>query len=50
MLFVTSEGLLDVELLKLTHRFVQQDVAFEHFVNEAFESGMNQSTFPVSNL
>jgi hypothetical protein len=25
-------------------------VAFEHFVDQAFETGMNQSSFPVSSL
>jgi hypothetical protein len=25
-------------------------VAFEHFVDQGFESGVNQSSFPVSSL
>jgi hypothetical protein len=25
-------------------------VAFEHLVDEAFEAGVNQSSFPVNNL
>ena len=49
MLFVTGEGLLYVELLKLAERFIQKDVALEHLVDQAFESGVNQSSFPVNN-
>jgi len=50
VLLVTSEGLLDVELLEFAERFIEKDVAFEHFVDQAFESGMDQSSFPVSSL
>src|SRR6185369_3360964 len=49
MLFVTREGLLNIELLKLAERFIQKDVALEHLLDQAFESGMNQSSFPVNN-
>jgi hypothetical protein len=50
VLLVTSEGLLDVELLEFAERFIEKDMAFEHFVDQAFESGMDQSSFPVSSL
>ena len=50
VLLVTGERFLDVELLKLAERFIQQDVAFEHFVDQAFEASVNQSSFPVSSL
>ena len=49
VLFVTGKGFLDVELFKFADRFIEKDVAFEHFVDESFESGMNQSSFPVNN-
>jgi len=49
VLLVTREGLLDVELLKLAESLIQKDVALEHLLDQAFESGMNQSSFPVSN-
>lgn len=49
MLFVAREGFLYVELLKLAERLIQQDVAFEHFVDQGFESSVNQSSFPVNN-
>src|SRR6185369_225794 len=49
MLFVAREGLLYIELLKLAERFIQKDVALEHLVDQAFESGVNQSSFPVNN-
>ena len=50
VLLVAREGLLYVELFKLAHRFVEKDVALQHFVYQVFESRMNQSSFPVSNL
>ena len=50
VLLVFGERLLDVELFEFAERLVQKDVAFEHFVDEAFESGVNQSAFPVNNL
>ena len=50
VLFVTCERLLNVELFEFAERFIQKDVAFEHFVNEAFETVVNQSSFPVSSL
>ena len=50
VLLVTSEGLLDVELLEFAERFVEKDVAFEHFVDQVFETVVNQSSFPVSSL
>ena len=50
VLFVAREGLLDVELLEFAERFIQKDVTFEHFVDQAFEASMNQSSFPVSSL
>jgi len=49
MLFVTREGLLNIELLKLAERFIQKDVALEHLLDQAFKSGVNQSSFPVNN-
>ena len=48
VLFVTGEGLFDVELFEFADRFVEKDVAFKHFVDQSFESGMNQSSFPVN--
>ena len=50
MLFVAREGLLYIELLKLAERFIQKDVALEHFVDQAFETVVNQSSLPVTNL
>jgi len=50
VLLVTRERFLDVEFFEFAERFIQKDVAFEHFVDQAFESGMNQSSFPVSSL
>lgn len=50
VLLVTSERLLDIELLEFAERFIQKDVAFEHFVDQGFETIMNQSSFPVSSL
>jgi hypothetical protein len=50
VLLVTGEGLLDVELLEFAERFIKKDVAFEHFVDEGFETVVNQSSFPVSSL
>jgi hypothetical protein len=50
VLFVAREGLLYIELFELAHRFVQKDVALQHFVYQGFESRMNQSSFPVNNL
>ena len=49
VLFVACERLCDVELFKLRERFVEKDVAFEHFVDQVFESDAQlQSSFPVS--
>lgn len=50
VLLVTGERLLDVELLEFAERFVEKDVAFEHFVDQIFEAVVNQSSFPVSSL
>ena len=50
VLLVTGEGLLDVELFEFAERFVEKDVAFEHFVDQVFETVVNQSSFPVSSL
>ena len=50
VLLVTGERFLDVELLEFAERFIQKDVAFEHFVDQAFEAVMNQSSFPVNSL
>ena len=50
VLLVTGEGLLDVELLEFTERFIKKDMAFEHFVDQVFEAVVNQSSFPVSSL
>ena len=49
VLLVPAEGFFNVELFELAQRLVQKDVAIEHFVDEAFEAGMNQSSFPVNN-
>ena len=50
VLLVTGERLLDVELLEFAERFVEKDVAFEHFVDQIFETVVNQSSFPVRSL
>ena len=50
VLLVTGERLLYIELLEFAERFVEKDVAFEHFVDQVFEAVVNQSSFPVSNL
>ena len=50
VLVVFGECLLDVELFEFAERLIEKDVAFEHFVDEAFESGPHQSSFPVSSL
>ena len=50
VLIVFRKGLLNVELFEFAQCLVEKDVAFEHFVDEAFESGVNQSSFPVNNL
>ena len=50
VLLVAGERFLDVELFEFAERFIQKDVAFEHFVDQAFEASMNQSSFPVSSL
>ena len=49
VLFVTCEGFFDVELFEFGDGLIEKDVAFKHFVDEAFESVVNQSSFPVSN-
>ena len=48
VLLVTREGLLYVELLEFADGLIQEDVAFEHFVDQVFETVVNQSSFPVS--
>ena len=50
VLLVAGECLLDIELLEFADRFVKKDVAFEHFLDQAFETIMNQSSFPVKSL
>ena len=50
MLFMTREGLLYIELLKLAYSLIEEDMAFQHLVNQGFETVVNQSSFPVSNL
>ena len=50
VLLVTGERFLDVELLEFAERFVEKDVAFEHFVDQGFKASMNQSSCPVSSL
>ena len=50
VLLVAREGLLYVELLEFADGLIQEDVAFEHFVYQGFESIVNQSSFPVSSL
>jgi hypothetical protein len=50
VLLVTGERLLYIELLEFAERFVEKNVAFEHFVDQVFEAVVNQSSFPVSSL
>ena len=50
VLLMTSERLLDIEFLEFAERFVEKDMAFEHFVHQGFEAIVNQSSFPVSSL
>lgn len=50
VLLVPRQGLLDVKLFEFTEGFIQKDVALEHFVDQAFETVVNQSSFPVTNL
>ena len=50
VLLVLHEGFLDVELFEFAECLVEKDAAFEHFVDQAFESGVNQSSFPVNSL
>ena len=50
MLLVPRHGFLDVKLFEFAQGFIQKDVALEHFVDQAFESGTHQSSFPVNNL
>ncbi len=48
VLLVACEGFFDVELFEFGEGLVEKDVALEHFVDQTFESGVNQSSFPVS--
>ena len=48
VLFVAGEGLFYVELFEFADRLIEKDVAFKHFVDQAFESGVDQSSFPVN--
>ena len=50
VLLMTSERLLDIEFLEFAERFVEKDMAFEHFVDQVFQAIVNQSSFPVSSL
>ena len=50
VLLVPRQGFLDVELFEFAQGFIQKDVALEHFVDQAFETVVNQSSFPVNNL
>ena len=50
VLLVTGARLLAVELLEFAEGFVEKDVAFEHVVDQVFETVVNQSSFPVSSL
>jgi len=50
VLLMTSERLLDIEFLEFAERFVEKDMAFEHFVDQVFQAVVNQSSFPVSSL
>lgn len=50
VLLVPRQGFLDVEFLEFAERFIQKDVALEHFVDQVFETVVNQSSFPVTNL
>ena len=50
VLLVPRQGFLDVEFFEFAERFIQKDVALEHFVDQAFETVVNQSSFPVTNL
>ena len=50
VLLVPREGLLDVQLLEFADRLIEKNVALEHFVDQCFESGTDQSSFPVKSL
>ena len=50
MLLVPRHGFLNIELFEFAQGFIQKDVALEHFVDQAFETVVNQSSFPVNNL
>ena len=50
MLLVPRHGFLDVELLEFAQSFIQKDVALEHFIDQAFETVVNQSSLPVNSL
>ena len=50
VLLVARESLLYVELFEFTQGLIQEDVAFEHFIDQSFEAVVNQSSFPVSSL
>jgi len=49
VLFMAGEGLLYIKLFKFAERLIEKDMAFKHLVDQAFESGVNQSSFPVNN-
>ncbi len=50
VLLVPRHGFLDVELFEFAQGFIQKDMALEHFVDQAFETVVNQSSFPVNSL
>ena len=39
-----------VELFEFAKGFIQKDVALEHFIDQAFETVVNQSSRPVNSL
>ena len=39
MFSMPGESLLDIDLFKLRHRFIQQNLAVQHFIDQGFELG-----------
>ena len=50
VLLMTGEGFFDVQLFEFAEGLVKKDVAFQHLLDEVFETIMNQSSFPVRSL
>ena len=48
-MLVAQERFFYIELFKLGEGLLEKDVALEHFVDQAFEAGVDQSSFPVNN-